>query len=304
MTELRTRSRANARARARRENLVAWALATPTALLVLVFFLVPAGMTLVMSLFDWPTFGTPEFIGDQNYSQILSDPKFGQAVIFTIVYTGITSLLGIVLSLGLALLVRPGFPGRTAVRALLFAPVTIGFVPAGLLWLSMTNSSTGIIPDIAMRLGFAGSGIDWFADPTSTLAIVSAMTIWKTAGLAMLVLLIGIDSIPPEIYEASRLDGSGPWSTLTRITLPLIIKPLSLVVLLTVTTTFLAFDQFFTMTKGGPANSTVTVVYYLYNAAFVGLNRGYAAAVAVIVIAMMLVFSAIQLRLQRGRSST
>lgn len=304
MSELGTRLRAKTSARTSRENLVGWALATPTALLVIIFFLVPTGLTLVMSFFDWPTFGTPEFIGGQNYVDILSDAKFGRAVTFSLVYTGITSVLGILLSLGLALMVRPGFPGRTAVRALLFAPVTIGFVPAGLLWLSMTNASTGVIPDIAKSFGFAESGIDWYADPTSTLAIVSAMTIWKTAGLAMLVLLIGIDSIPPEIYEASRLDGSGPLSTLTRITLPLIIKPLSLVVLLTIATTFLAFDQFFTMTKGGPANSTVTVVFYLYNAAFVGLNRGYAAAVAVIAVVMMLAFSAMQLRLQRGRAST
>jgi multiple sugar transport system permease protein len=129
------------------------------------------------------------------------------------------------------------------------------------------------------------------------------MTIWKTAGLAMLVLLIGMDSIPSEIYEAARIDGSGSWSTLWRITLPLIVKPLSLVILLTVTTTFLSFDQFFTMTKGGPSNSTVTVVYYLYNSAFVSLNRGYAAAVAMLVVVIMTTFLVVQVRLQRGRES-
>ena len=128
------------------------------------------------------------------------------------------------------------------------------------------------------------------------------MTIWKTVGLAMLVLLIGMDSIPSEIYEAARLDGARSWATLTRITLPLIAKPLSLVVLLTITQTFLAFDQFFTMTKGGPNNSTVTVVYYLYNAAFVALNRGYGAAIAVIIVIIMAAISIFQVRLQRGRA--
>ena len=95
----------------------------------------------------------------------------------------------------------------------------------------------------------------------------------------------------------------GAPSSLTRITLPLIAKPLSLVILLTVTTTFLAFDQFFTMTKGGPNNSTVTVVYYLYNAAFVNFDRGYAAAVAVVIVAIMAVFAVAQIRLQRGRGT-
>src|SRR5699024_10762520 len=107
-----------------------------------------------------------------------------------------------------------------------------------------------------------------------------------------------------EVYEAAKLDGAGAWTTLMRITLPLISKPLSLVILLTVTTTFLGFDQFFTMTEGGPNNSTVTIVYYLYNKAFVNLDRGYAAAVAVVIVAIMAAISLLQVRLQRGKGAT
>lgn len=291
-------------ARRRAENLTGWALAAPAALLIALFFVLPFGLTVWMSFFDWPTFGVPQPVGVANYGEILTSPKFGEAVSFTVMYTVITSVLGIALSLGLALLVRPRFPGRTGVRALLFAPVTIGFVPAGLLWLSMSNSRTGVLPAIASTLGLAPDGVDWFAHPDSTLALVIVMTIWKTAGLAMLVLLIGMDSIPPEIYEAARIDGSRAFSTLLRITLPLIVKPFSLVILLTVTSTFLAFDQFYTMTKGGPDGSTVTVVYYLYNAAFVSFDRGYAAAVAVIIVAIMAAFSIAQVRLQRGKAAS
>jgi multiple sugar transport system permease protein len=289
--------------RRRAENLSGWLLIAPSMLLIGLFFVFPFGLTLYMSVFDWPTFGIPEFIGGQNYIEVLSDPKFIQAALFTVIYTVTTSVVGIALSLALALLIRPRFPGRTAVRALLFAPVTIGFAPAGLLWLSMSNPRTGIFPEIVRVFGLTQGQADWFADAGSALAVVTIMTIWKTAGLAMLVLLIGMDSIPQEIYEAARLDGSGAWSTLWRVTLPLIAKPLALVILLTVTTTFLAFDQFFTMTKGGPAGSTVTVVYYLYNAAFVSLNRGYAAAVAVIVVAIMAAITVAQVRVQRGRLS-
>jgi multiple sugar transport system permease protein len=288
--------------RRRAENLQGWGLAAPAAILIALFFVLPFGLTIYMSFFDWPTFGTPALIGVENYAQVLTDDKFGAAVLFTIGYTVVTSVIGIAVSLGLALLVRPRFPVRTGVRALLFAPVTIGFAPAGLLWLAMSNARTGILPDIAKNLGFAPQSVDWFAEPSTTLTLVVVMTIWKTAGLAMLVLLIGMDSIPAEVYEAARLDGSGAWSTLWRITLPLIVKPLSLVIMLTVTTTFLAFDQFYTMTKGGPDGSTVTVVYYLYNAAFVGLDRGYAAAVAVVVVVIMAVFSIAQVRLQRGKA--
>lgn len=289
------------RSRARRENATGWLLAAPSAVLVAIFFVLPLGLTIVMSFFDWPTFGAPSLNGVENYAEILTDPKFGRSVLFTLGYTVVTSMLGLAISLGLALLVRPKFPGRTAARALLFAPVTIGFAPAGLLWLSMSNTRTGVLPALAVALGIAPPGTDWFANTSSTLAIVVVMTIWKTAGLAMLVLLTGMDSIPPEVYEAARIDGAKSWTMLTRITLPLIIKPLSLVVLLTVTTTFLAFDQFFTMTKGGPDNSTVTIVYYLYNAAFVSLERGYAAAIAVVVVIIMALFSVVQVRLQRGK---
>ena len=289
--------------RRRREHLQGWALAAPAALLIALFFVLPFGMTIWMSFYDWPTFGTPAPVGVANYTGVLSDPRFGDAVLFTLGYTVVTSVVGILLSLGLALLVRPRFAGRTAVRALLFAPVTIGFAPAGLLWLAMSNARTGVLPDLLVKLGLAPAGVDWFAEPTTTLALVVVMTIWKTAGLAMLVLLTGMDSIPSEVYEAAKLDGAGAWTTLTRITLPLIVKPLSLVILLTVTTTFLAFDQFYTMTKGGPDGSTVTVVYYLYNAAFVALNRGYAAAVAVVVVLIMAIISIAQVQLQRGRKA-
>jgi multiple sugar transport system permease protein len=300
----RTGGRRSARrgAVARGEATVGWLLAAPSAVLIALFFVVPFGLTLVMSFYDWPTFGTPAPAGLDNYAHVLSDPKFGQAALFTVLYTVITSAIGLAVSLGLALLVRPRFRGRTAVRALLFAPVTIGFAPAGLLWLSMSNVRTGVLPAVGAALGIIPAGTDWFANTGTTLAIVVVMTVWKTAGLAMLVLIIGMDSIPEEIYEAARLDGSRAWSTLTRITLPLIAKPLSLVVLLNLTTTFLAFDQFFAMTKGGPDNSTVTVVYYLYNAAFVSLQRGYAAAVAVVVVVIMAAISFAQVRLQRGKA--
>jgi multiple sugar transport system permease protein len=291
------------RRRRTRENLQGWALASPATVLLMLFFVLPLGLMVWMSFFDWPAFGPRTSVGTKNYQQIVSDERFAHAVVFTVKYTVITTVLGLALSLGLALLSRPRFRGRTAVRALLFAPVTIGMAPAGLLWLSMSNVRTGVLPAVASHLGLGHAGADWFARPSTTLAIVVVMTIWKTAGLAMLVLIIGMDSIPDEVYEAARLDGAGPWSTLVRITLPLIRRPLSLVTLLTVSTTFLGFDQFFTMTKGGPDNSTVTVVYYLYNAAFVSLHRGYAAAVAVLIVLIMALVSVPQVGLQRGRSA-
>jgi len=301
-----SRVRASRRGRlaavARGEATTGWLLAGPSLVLIALFFVLPLGLTLYMSVFDWPTFGSPSFTGVDNYARALTDPAFGRAALFTLGYTISTSVLGIIVSLGLALLIKPRFPGRTAIRAALFAPVTIGFAPAGLLWLSMSNARTGVLPAIAQTLGLQAEGTDWFAHTGSTLAVVVVLTVWKTVGLTMLVLLIGMDSIPQEVYEAARLDGAGAWHTLTRITLPLIAKPLSLVILLTVTTTFLGFDQFFTMTHGGPSNSTVTVVYYLYNAAFVALNRGYGASIAVIIVVIMAAISIFQVRLQRGKA--
>ncbi|WP_435137075.1 carbohydrate ABC transporter permease [Actinacidiphila sp. bgisy144] len=287
--------------RRRGENLQGWALAAPSAVIIGLFFVLPFGLMIWMSFFHWPAFGAHTPAGTSNYSQALSSGQFWHAVRFTAEYTAVTSVIGIAVSLALALLVRPRFPGRTAVRALLFAPVTIGFAPAGLLWLSMSNARTGVLPYLAQHLGLSAGGSDWYAHPSTTLAVVVVMTVWKTVGLAMLVLLMGMDSIPDEIYEAARLDGAGPVRVLKDITLPLIRKPLSLVVLLTVTTTFLGFDQFYTMTKGGPDGSTLTVVYYLYKSAFLSFQRGYAAAVAVVVVAVMAGISVLQVRLQRGK---
>ncbi len=282
-----------------RERRTGYLLLLPSAVLIVVFFLVPLGLTVTMSFYDWPIFGARRPVGLANYAEALGDGRFWDAVWFTTWYTALTSVLGFAAALGLALLLRPRFPGRTIARSIVFAPVTIGMGVAGLLWLTLVNGRSGVVIQILRTLGVLGPEQDWLGDGGAVIAIAVVLTIWKTVGLPMLVLIIGMDSIDESVYEAARIDGAGPWSTLTRITLPLINRPLALVVLLTVIANFLSFDQFYTLSRGGPDGATVSVVFYLYEQGFQAFRQGYAAAIAVLIALLLAILTVIQVRVQQ-----
>lgn len=276
------------------------ALVAPALALLLVFFVTPLVLTGYMSLHDWPLFGPRRFVGGANYAEALSADGFWSAAAFTLAYTAVTTTLGIVVSIGLALLLRPAFAGRTFVRSVVFSPVTIGMAAAGLLFLTLVNPQSGIAVYLARQVGLATASTSWLGDSASAFVTLVLISLWKSVGFAMLVLIIGMDSVPEELYEAARLDGASGWATLSRITLPLIRQPFALVVLFTAVGNLLAFDQFYTLTKGGPDGSTMSLVYYLYQQGFQAFREGYAAAIAVLIAGLLLVFSVLQARVQGG----
>lgn len=284
---------------ARREATIGLGLVLPSAVILLLFFIAPLALTVVMSVFDWPLFGARRFVGGANYAEALGAEEFWAAARFTAAYTVVSSVLGVAISLALALLLRPAFPGRGVVRTVVFAPVTIGMASAGLLCLTLVNPQTGFVLRFASRLGWADPAVNWLGQPLSAYVVLIVLTLWKTVGFAMLVLIIGMNSVPTDVYEAARIDGANAWQTLFLITLPLIRQPLALVVLLTTVSNFLGFDQFYTLTKGGPDGATVSLVFYLFQQGFRAFREGYASAVALIIALLMLGLSVLQVRLQR-----
>ena len=282
-----------------RRQLVGVLFVLPSLLFVGTFFLAPLVMTLWMSLNDWPLLGKHRFIGLDNYARMLTDKTFWASLKFTSLYTLAVTPFLMVLGFGLAMLAR--MPSRItgAFRTGVFLPAVVGLSTASLLFLWLLNDQVGLFNAGLVGFGILKQPFTWQLSLSSSLAVVVGVITWKAAGNTMLFLLIGMQAIPAELYEAATVDGASAWQRLRFITLPLMRRTFALTLVLSVTGSYLAFDQFFVMTNGGPSNQTITSVYYLYNTAFGYYRLGYASAIAVVLLVILAVLSVIQLRLLR-----
>jgi len=278
------------------------AYASPAALVVTVFFLVPLGLVLWMSLHQWPLLGEPTINAPANFSRILDNALFNDAVWFTLKYTIIVTIVLFLSAFGLAMLVQRPRPAIGFFRTAFFLPGAVGFATASLLFYGMLSRDLGPLNPILGALGLIDKPISWVSgSPNLALGSSIGLVIWRFAGFNMLILLTGLQAIPGEVYEAAHVDGAGRWQQFTGITLPLMRPTIALVLILMITGSLLAFDQFYILTNGGPDNSTVSVVMVIVREAFTRFDLGSAAAVSVVVLAALVVFNAVQLRvLRRG----
>lgn len=272
----------------------------PAVLLVLVFFVAPVVMTAWMSLHDWPLMGTSRFIGLDNYGFLWRDRRFWNAMSFTVYYTVIVTLAIFAAAFPLALFVeRPRRLGGFY-RTAYFLPVVIGFASASLLWVWLLNVDAGLFSPAAQALGLTERRVNLLADFDTAFWSVIVMVVWKVAGFFMVILMTGLQAIPTEYQEAAKIDGAGAFARFRRITLPLMRRPIALALILSVAGSMLAFDQFYIILSGGPRNQTVTAVYWIFNQSFVSFRLGYGAALSMVLLAILVVLSLIQLRLLRA----
>ncbi|WP_336855521.1 sugar ABC transporter permease [Sinomonas albida] len=276
------------------------AVVTPALLLLAVFFFLPVVLMLWMSLFRWPLLGRQTFIGLGNYATAFQDHDFLQAVGFTLLYTVIMTPLLLVIGIGLALLIRR--PGRSAriFQSIYFLPVVVGFAAAGYIWLFMAQPNIGPLLDLLTRVGLAAHSENWFGTVVGALTVVCAMVVWKVAGMQMLLLHAGLQSIPVELEEAARIDGASRSQVFRYIILPLLRPTLALVLVFSVAGSLLAFDQFYIMSHGGPANQTITAVYHIYRVSFLGFQLGYGAALSALLMVALAIVSAVQMLILRN----
>ena len=284
----------------RRHRLSGIAYATPAALVVGVFFLVPLGLVLWMSLHQWPLIGDPTINAPANYSRIFDNALFLGAVWFTLEYTIIVTVVLFTAAFGLALLVNRSRPGVGWFRTAFFLPGAVGFATASLLFYGLLSRDLGPINPILSALGIIDHPISWVSgSPNLALASSIGLVIWRFAGFNMLILLTGLQAIPGDVYEAATVDGAGRWQQFTGITLPLLRPTIALVLILMITGSLLAFDQFYILTNGGPDNSTTSIVMVIVREAFTRFDLGSAAAVSVVVLAALVLLNAVQLRMLR-----
>lgn len=263
------------------------------------FFLVPLLMTLWMSFNQWPLLGHPSFAGLKNYVDLLTDDSFWGSLGFTVKYTLVVTPAIFLVAFALALLVNRSTRFVGIFRTAYFLPVVIGMTTASLLWTWMFNDQVGIFSAILMDLGLISEPIQWLAETNDALASIVVMVLWKASGFTMVILLVGMQAIPNDLYEAAKLDGAGWWSQIRYITIPMMRRTFALALTMSVIGSFLAFEQFFVMTRGGPFNSTITVVHWIYRASFTYFKLGYGAAMSVVLLLILLALSVLQMYLLR-----
>jgi multiple sugar transport system permease protein len=253
------------------------------------FFLVPLGLVAWMSLHRWPLLAPPTWNAPGNFAALPDDDLLRTAAWFTLKYTLIVTVLLFALSFAMALIVQHSFRGVAVLRTAYFLPAAVGFASASLLFLGMLSAEIGPLDGHV-----SGS-------PTNALSSAVGLVLWRFAGFNMLILLTGLQAVPTEVYEAARLDGASTWQTFRSITVPLMRTTIALVLTLMVTGSLLAFDQFWILTRGGPDNSTTSLVMVIYREAFIELDLGSAAAISVVLLAVLAIANAVQLTVLRRR---
>jgi len=271
----------------------------PAMALVIVFFVMPVLFTGWMSLHNWPLMGAQRWIGFANYTRMFNDSRFMAALNFTAYYTVIVTIAIFAVAFPLAIFVEKERRFVSTYRTIIFLPVVVGLATASLLWVWLANVDSGFFGPALRALGFVERSPNIMASFDTAFATIVVMVVWKIAGFTMIILLTGLQAIPTELTEAARIDGAGRWQRFRHLTLPLMRKTIALALIVSVTGSILAFDQFYIMTSGGPQNKMISVVYYIFNQSFVSFNLGYGAALSIALLAILVAISIVQLWLLR-----
>lgn len=286
------------RRRGVRKSFLGWVLIAPATIVLLVFFLIPVGFLVWISLHNWPLIGgEKEFVLFDNYPAIVDNELFRNSIFFTVKYMIIILIVLMILGLALALLVQESKSRLTGIfRTGFFMPVVTGLSTAALLFLGLLNPVIGPIPDLLGRIGIQW---DFLATANYALASTVIMMTWRFTGFYMVILLTGLQAIPRELYESAQVDGASRIQTLRLITIPLLRPSIAMSIILISTGGLVAFEQFYIITAGGPDNTTVTMVMTIFREAFGQFNLGSAAAMSMVLLFALVAINLLQLRLLR-----
>lgn len=289
----------------KRVPLAAWIFAGPALVVLGVFFALPVLAALALSLTDFDLYALADarnlrFVAFDNYLELLRAPMFWKALGNTAYFVVVGVPLSIAASLGAALLLNaPAAKFRALFRTALFAPVVTTLVAVAVIWRYLFHTEYGLVN---WALGFAGiSPVDWLGDPRWAMPTLILFAVWKNFGYNMLILLAGLQAIPHDLYEAARIDGAGRWRQFRHITLPMLGPVLLLVGVITVSGYFQLFAEPYVITRGDPLQSTVSVLYFMFEEGFKWWNLGRASAVAFLLFAIIAAATTLMLRFGRRK---
>lgn len=263
----------------------------PSLIIILIFTVIPMIMSLAMGFMKIDIFlKNISFAGFENFEKMFSDARFWNALLNTFVFTLSVVPLQIGIALLIAIYVSKNTIFRKFCRTVLFIPAVCSMTAIGILWSVLLDPNLGIYAHILKTLGI--SGVTFLKDPNMAMPLVIIMTVWKTFGINMVILVAGIQAIPQMYYEAAQLDGAGTFIQHIKITLPQLLPTLSFCIVTNTIDALKVFDQIYVMTQGGPittVHTTETIVQYIYNIGFKmqPFNLGYASAIAEILFVLI-----------------
>lgn len=265
----------------------------PAGIVLLIFFFIPFFQTIGLSFLDYSNnIYHASFAGLQNYVAILHNPIFYKVMLNTIIYLVVAVPVLAIIPLFLAILINQKIKGITLYKILIYLPVIVSIVVAAIAfkWLYAEQGILNYLLNV-----FHIHPIGWLTDPKYAIYSVIIVTIWKGIGYYMMIYLAALMSVPKELYEACDIDGAGFFTKHLTVTIPHIMPTIALVTTISSISAMKIFAEIYVMTKGGPLNSTKTIVYYIYEKAFENLDLGYASAMAVILLVIVMAFSLVNI---------
>lgn len=265
----------------------------PAAVVLVIFFFIPFFQTFLLSFLDYShNIYKPEFIGLENYINLFKNPIFYKVLWNTFIYLFVAVPILAIVPLFLAILINQKIKGVTLYKILIYLPVIVSIVVVAIAfkWL---YADQGILNYLVTKLGMEPIG--WLTDPNYALYSVIIVTIWKGIGYYMIIYLAALMSVPKELYEACDIDGANFLTKHLTVTVPHIMPTIALVTTISAISAMKVFAEIYVMTKGGPLNSSKTIVYYIYERAFENLDLGFASAMAVVLLIIVMIFSLINI---------
>lgn len=271
----------------RHKTILPWLLLSPYIIHFLVFVAFPIIFSLVLTFNRWNIISPMEYIGLSNYSRILHDRLFWKAVGNTLVFLSIHIPLQIIVAITLAEILNQKIKLRPFFRGAFFLPVIVSGVVVSILWQQLLGFNTGIFNRMLTSIGLGRVG--WLIDPNWAMPSIAIMATWKNVGLYIVLFLVGLQTVPKAYYEAADIEGATKWQKFWHITLPMINPTIFMVVILSTIGGFSLFIEPYVMTGGGPLNSTLSAVLYIYKQAFFYYHMGYSATLGLF-FAMIILF--------------
>jgi len=265
--------------------------------LFFIFMALPAISAIYFSFTNYDIISRNDWVGLYNYKKLIQDEMFFLTLKNILYYIVLAVPLTVICSLGLALLLNRKIKGIALFRAIYYAPVVTSAIAASTIWLWLLNPIYGLVNQV---LGYFGiPGPTWLANSSTAMISIVIVVLWQTVGVNMIIYLAGLQGVPSDLYEAARVDGANTFQCFRYITLPLLKFATFFVSTMAMIGAFQLFDQAYALTRGGPANSTLTPVFLIYNNGFGNLRMGYASAQAFVLFVIIFAFSFINMRIHR-----
>ncbi|MFC7374228.1 carbohydrate ABC transporter permease [Brachybacterium sp. GCM10030267] len=285
----------------RRGRLAPYVFVGPAALLFAAFSLIPIIIAITLSFQDTQTLGDGEWVGVDNFAQMGSDALFRTALVNTVIFTVGTVPTAMIIGLALAIALNRPLVGRGVLRAMFFVPMVAAGVVVGVVMSWIFNTDYGVANNFLELLGLGR--MPWLTSPSMAMFTLIIVVVWTRIGFCMVIYLGALQSIPREVKEAASIDGAGKWARLRSVTIPMLTPTTSILLILNVVFSLQAFDIIYVMTGGGPGFSTTVLIQYVFRSAFQDARMGYAAALGLVLVAILLIFTLLRQRATKRAES-